>query len=410
MSQLCHNKDKSLTQVIIIIEVKLKKSEGKEMKKMLFVFTLIGLFVFSACASYDEYNDGYYEGEYNFEKVQGETYAEIIENEFISTSDMPLSTFSTDVDTAAFSNIRRMLNDGYLPNKDVVRIEEMVNYFTYDLEAPENDEVISIYTELSQAPWNPDHQLLMIGLKAKEIQFEENEGMNLVFLIDVSGSMSSLDKLPLLKSAIRLLVDQLRPTDRISIVVYAGAAGVVLEGGDSSDKDEIFSALNQLQAGGSTAGGAGIQLAYQVAERNFIEGGMNRILIASDGDFNVGMSSTTALKELVEEKRDSGVFLSVLGFGTGNLRNDMMETIANHGNGVYYYIDSMQEAEKVFVHQLGASMITVAKDVKLQIEFNPTYIKGYRLIGYENRMLTNEDFENDTKDAGDMGSGHVVIA
>ena len=381
------------------------------MKKIMLVWMIAGLFLLTGCSTYDM-NDPYgwnpNQGEY--ETTDGETYAEIIENDFIRTSDMPVSTFSTDVDTASYSNVRRMLQDGQLPQKNAVRIEEMINYFTYDLPKPTGDEVIDIYTEYAVAPWNQNHQLLMIGLTAKEIEFEETDGMNLVFLIDVSGSMFSSDKLPLLKEAMKLLVDQLRPKDRISIVVYAGAAGIILEGGDSSDKQDIIDALDDLQAGGSTAGGEGIELAYKVAERNFIEGGNNRILIATDGNFNVGMSSTEELTELIAEKRETGVFLSVLGFGTGNIRDDIMESLADNGNGVYYYIDSMKEAEKVFLYGLGATMITVAKDVKLQIEFNPMHVKGYRLIGYENRVLTNEDFENDEKDAGDMGSGHVVIA
>lgn len=381
------------------------------MKKIMLVWMIAGLFLLTGCSTYDM-NDpyGWNPNQGEFEKVDGETYAEIIENDFIRTSDMPVSTFSTDVDTASYSNVRRMLQDGQLPQKNAVRIEEMINYFTYDLPKPTGDEVIDIYTEYAVAPWNQNHQLLMIGLTAKEVEFEESDGMNLVFLIDVSGSMFSSDKLPLLKEAMKLLVDQLRPKDRISIVVYAGAAGIILEGGDSSDKQDIIDALDDLQAGGSTAGGEGIELAYKVAERNFIEGGNNRILIATDGDFNVGMSSTEELTELIAEKRETGVFLSVLGFGTGNIRDDIMESLADNGNGVYYYIDSMKEAEKVFLYGLGATMITVAKDVKLQIEFNPMHVKGYRLIGYENRVLTNEDFENDEKDAGDLGSGHVVIA
>ena len=368
---------------------------------------LFGVVTLSACQE-----DMYYNENEDVEYVDrnNESYAEIIENQFISTSDMPVSTFSTDVDTASYSNIRRMLNDGYLPPANAVRIEEMINYFNYDIEGPADDEVIKISSEFSQAPWNADHQLLMIGLKAEEILYENTEGMNLVFLIDVSGSMFTEDKLPLLKNAMVLLVEQLRPIDRISMVVYAGAAGVVLEGGDTSDKSEILNALDHLQAGGSTAGGAGIELAYLVAERNFIEGGNNRIILATDGDFNVGISNTEELKDLISEKKESGVFLSVLGFGTGNLRDDILESLADHGNGVYYYIDSLKEAEKVFVNELGATMKTVAKDVKLQIEFNPLHVKGYRLIGYENRLLGNDDFSNDEKDAGDMGSGHVVIA
>ncbi len=381
------------------------------MKKYVLVWLFLGLFLLTGCSGMGMMQpDGYYQGNANGNNMDGETYEEIIENDFIRTEDMPVSTFSTDVDTASYSNIRRMLNNGDLPIKDAVRIEEMINYFSYDLPKPSGDDVIDVYTEYSVAPWNQNHQLLMIGLTAKDLVFEDTDGMNLVFLMDVSGSMFSSNKLPLLKEAMMLLVDQLRPKDRISIVVYAGSAGVVLEGGDSTDKQEIIDALDALQAGGSTAGGEGIELAYKVAERNFIDGGNNRILLATDGDFNVGISSTDKLIELIEEKRETGVYLSVLGFGTGNIRDDIMENLADHGNGVYYYIDSMKEAEKVFLHDLGATMFTVAKDVKLQIEFNPLHVKGYRLIGYENRVLNYEDFEDDKKDAGDMGAGHVVIA
>ena len=339
-----------------------------------------------------------------------EQYSEYIENAYFSTLDMPVSTFSTDVDTASYSNIRRILNDGTLPTAYAVRIEEMINYFTYDLEGPDGDDPVKITTELSVAPWNEDHQLLMVGLKTSEIEYDETTGNNLVFLLDVSGSMSSSDKLPLLKSAIKLLVDVIRPSDRISIVVYAGSSGVVLEAADSNNKDDIIEALDNLQAGGSTAGGAGIELAYQIAEKYYIEGGNNRIILGTDGDFNVGISNTSDLEDFIAEKKESGVFLSVLGFGTGNIRDGIMETLADKGNGVYYYIDTYQEAQKVFVNELGGTMVTVAKDVKLQIEFNPLNVKGYRLIGYENRVLNYEDFNDDTKDAGDLGSGHEVIA
>ena len=380
------------------------------MKKiMTSLMVLFSLVLLSGCTgSYMNGLDPNYNNDYI--ETSGETHDEIIENEFVLTSDMPVSTFSTDVDTAAYSNIRRMLNEGTLPNKNAVRIEEMINYFSYDLTGPSANEVIKVSSELGSAPWNTNHKLLMIGLKTEDIVFDESVGMNLVFLIDVSGSMYSNDKLPLLKQALKLLVENLRPIDRISMVVYAGSSGVVLEGADSTEKTKIYQAIEALQAGGSTAGGEGIKLAYKVAERHFIEGGNNRIMIASDGDFNVGVNNTNDLKKLIKDKKESGVYLSVLGFGTGNYRDDMMESLADNGNGVYYYIDSIKEAEKVLVHELSGTMITVAKDVKLQIEFNPNHVKGYRLIGYENRMLNNEDFENDEKDAGDMGSGHVVIA
>ena len=374
------------------------------MKKTLVITLILIAVTLTGCS-------GYYPGyESDYIQESGETYAEIIDNPFINTSDMPVSTFSVDVDTASYSNIRRMINQGYLPETNAIRIEEMVNYFTYNIAGPTDNEVIHVYQELSYAPWQPSHQLLMIGLKTEDIVFETSQPMNLVFLIDVSGSMNTSDKLPLLKEALGILVENLRPMDTISIVTYAGSSRVILEGGDSTEKDSILSKINNLSASGSTAGGSGIQMAYEVATRNFIEGGNNRIILSTDGDFNVGTSSVNELKALISEKKETGVYLSVLGFGTGNIRDDVMESLADHGNGVYYYIDSLKEAEKVFIHQLGGSMITVAKDVKLQIEFNPALVKGYRLIGYENRVLNNEDFEDDLKDAGDMGSGHVVIA
>jgi Ca-activated chloride channel family protein len=408
LSQHCHKLFKSLSQLICMIEVSKKRKEGKMMKKILTMVMGLSLFVLASCSGSMDYDNGYYQGNYQEPTAEGENYGEIIENDFINTEDMPVSTFSTDVDTASYANIRRMINDGYLPQADAVRIEEMINYFDYDLDGPADDEVIKISSELSDAPWHDEHQLLMVGLKSEDIVFEETEGMNLVFLIDVSGSMSSSDKLPLLKEAFEVLIDQLRPSDSISIVVYAGAAGVVLEGSDS--EEEILDALNHLSAGGSTAGAEGIELAYEIAEKYYIEGGNNRIIMATDGDFNVGMSSVDALEELIAEKRDSGVFLSILGFGTGNLNDEIMESLTNYGNGIYFYIDSLREAQKVFAHELSGSIITVAKDVKLQIEFNSEYVKAYRLIGYENRVLDYEDFEDDDTDAGDMGSGHSVIA
>lgn len=382
------------------------------MKKLMSVLIILtALMMLSGCS--DSYGPagGYYDADLNEGMpTNNETYDEIIENDFVSASKKPLSTFSTDVDTASYSNIRRILNEGSLPSKNAVRIEEMINYFSYDFEGPTETEDIRVYQEMGKSPWHDEHQLLMIGLKTEEIQFDESKSMNLVFLIDVSGSMQSSDKLPLLKKALRTLVENLRPQDKISLVIYASDTRVVLEGGDASDKEAILKAIDRLEAGGSTSGGSGIKLAYQVAKRQFIEGGNNRIILASDGDFNVGVSSPEELKNLVSEEKESGVFLSVLGFGTGNYRDDMMSSIAQNGNGVYYYIDTLQEAEKVLVHELGATMNTVAKDVKIQIEFNPSLVKGYRLLGYENRLLNNEDFLDDTKDAGDLGSGHVTIA
>lgn len=378
------------------------------MKKLMLVFMGVSVLLLSGCMTDMEVPLG--ESNPMDYTLNNEEYASLPENPFISVSDMAVSTFSADVDTASYSNIRRMLNDSHLPYVDAVRIEEMVNYFTYDLTSPSGDEAIAITTEIHAAPWNEDHQLLMIGLKTKDIIFEDTPGNNLVFLLDVSGSMNNPDKLPLLQSAIKMLVNELRPIDKISIVVYAGSSGLVLDGADGSQKEEIVAAIDALSAGGSTAGGAGINLAYQVAMDYYIEGGNNRVILGTDGDFNVGLSSTQDLEELIVEKRESGIFLSVLGFGTGNLKDDKMETLADKGNGVYYYIDSILEAKKVFVSELGASLVTVAKDVKLQVEFNPLNVKGYRLIGYENRMLDYEDFNDDTKDAGDMGAGHEVIA
>ncbi len=375
------------------------------MKKLSLLSLIVSVLVLlTACSgNMDDIYNGYYS-----EDLSGETYEEIVENKFIHTSDMPVSTFSSDVDTAAYANIRRMINQGILPNPDAVRIEEMINYFNYDLEGPTENEAIHVTSELSDAPWHDEHQLLMLGLKTEDIVFEETNGMNLVFLIDVSGSMSAENKLPLLKDAFEVLLNQLRPSDSISIVVYAGAAGVVLEGSDS--KEEIVDALNHLSAGGSTAGSEGIELAYEIAQKYYIEGGNNRILLASDGDFNVGLSNVDELENFIAEKRDTGIYLSVLGFGGGNYNDSIMESLADHGNGIYFYIDSLKEAQKIFEHELSGSMITVAKDVKLQIEFNPSYVKAYRLIGYENRMLDYDDFNDDDVDAADMGSGHEVIA
>jgi Ca-activated chloride channel family protein len=345
----------------------------------------------------------------NISPTETEEYTDFIENSFILTTDLAVSTFGADVDTAAYSIIRKKLNQDSLPIKASVRIEEMLNYFTYNLEGPTSEEKIHVTKEISDCPWNTDHQLLMLGLKTEDIIFESSVNSNLVFLLDVSGSMDRSDKLPLLKKAIIMLVDQLRPQDRISIVVYAGAAGLVLDGADGGDKETIIEAINSLVAGGSTAGGEGIELAYRMAEEYYIEGGNNRVILATDGDFNVGVSSNSELEDLIIEKKESGVFLSVLGFGEGNIKDDNMELLADKGNGVYYYIDSLLEAKKVFIEELGGTLVTVAKDVKLQIEFNPALIKGYRLIGYENRLLDYDDFNNDEVDSGDLGAGHEVI-
>ncbi|PKV62437.1 Ca-activated chloride channel family protein [Pontibacter ramchanderi] len=339
-----------------------------------------------------------------------ENYDFIKESSFLDAQNNPLSTFSIDVDNASYSNVRRFLNQGQRPPADAVRIEEMVNYFNYDYPQPTGDAPFSVTTELSACPWNKNNQLLHIGLQGKRVPTDQLPPSNLVFLIDVSGSMFSPDKLPLVKAGLKLLVEELRPQDQVSMVVYAGAAGLVLPSTSGKEKKKIITALDQLEAGGSTAGGAGINLAYKVAEDNFMKGGNNRVILASDGDFNVGVSSDSELQRLIEKKRETGVFLTVLGFGTGNLKDSRMEQLANKGNGNYAYIDNIREAQKVFVNEFGGTLFTIAKDVKLQLEFNPAKVKAYRLIGYENRALANEEFNDDKKDAGDMGSGHTVTA
>lgn len=339
-----------------------------------------------------------------------EEYDAIHENKFLEPSKNPLSTFSIDVDAASYSNIRRFLNNGQKPPVDAVRIEEMVNYFAYDYREPEGEDPLSIYTEIGVSPWNENHQLLHIGLQGKNVPTVGLPASNLVFLIDVSGSMAADNKLPLLRSSFKLLTKQLRAEDRVAIVVYAGAAGLVLPSTAGDQKDKINSALDNLQAGGSTAGGAGINLAYKIAKENFREGGNNRVILATDGDFNVGASSNAAMERLIEEKRKDNIFLTVLGFGMGNYKDSKMETLADKGNGNYAYIDNISEAEKVLVNEFGGTLFTIAKDVKLQIEFNPAKVRAYRLIGYENRKLDKEDFNNDKKDAGDLGSGHTVTA
>jgi Ca-activated chloride channel homolog len=339
-----------------------------------------------------------------------EGYSAIDENGFKDVLHNPLSTFSIDVDRASYSNVRRFLNQGQLPPIDAVRVEEMINYFSYDYPEPEGKHPFSVYTEISACPWNSAHQLLHVGLKGKSIDKSELPPSNLVFLIDVSGSMSAPNKLPLLKQAFRMLVNELRPEDRVAMVVYAGAAGLVLESTPGSEKAEILAALDKLKSGGSTAGGAGLKLAYKVAQAHFVEEGNNRIILATDGDFNIGASSNAEMERLIEEKRDHGVFMTVLGFGMGNYKDDKMEIIADKGNGNYAYIDNIQEARKVFITEFGGTLFTIAKDVKFQMEFNPARVKGYRLVGYENRLLNDEDFNDDKKDAGEMGSGHTVTA
>ncbi|MBS7566196.1 von Willebrand factor type A domain-containing protein [Mucilaginibacter sp. Bleaf8] len=339
-----------------------------------------------------------------------ESYAPLVENTFQNPKDNPLSTFSVDVDAASYSNIRRYINNGQLPPKDAIRIEEMVNYFGYNYPAPTNNEPVAIHTELAAAPWNPQHRLLRVGLKAKVVATEKLPASNLVFLIDVSGSMNAYNKLPLVQSSLKMLVDQLRPQDKVAIVVYAGAAGLVLPATPGDQKTTIKDAIDRLSAGGSTAGGQGIKLAYEVAKNNFIKAGNNRVVLATDGDFNVGASSDQDMQHLIEQERKSGIFLSVLGFGMGNYKDSKMETLADKGNGNYAYIDNITEARKTLVSEFGGTLFTVAKDVKLQLEFNGAKVQAYRLIGYENRLLNKEDFNNDLKDAGDMGAGHTVTA
>jgi Ca-activated chloride channel homolog len=339
-----------------------------------------------------------------------EEYARIQDHAFLDASKNPLSTFSIDVDNASYSNLRRFLHQGQLPYKDAVRTEEMLNYFTYDYPQPAAEHPVSISTELAACPWNPEHRLLHIGLQGRRVPTENLPPSNLVLLIDVSGSMNTPEKLPLVKAGFKLLVEQLRPQDRVAIVVYAGAAGLVLPSTPGSRKDLILDAIENLEAGGSTAGGAGIRLAYKVAQEHFMPEGNNRVILASDGDFNVGVSSTSELERLIEQKRETGVFLTVLGFGYGNLKDARMEKLADKGNGNYAYVDNLLEAKKVFVTEFGGTLFTIAQDVKLQLEFNPARVKAYRLIGYENRALQAEDFNNDRKDAGDMGSGHSVTA
>ncbi len=339
-----------------------------------------------------------------------EGYSTIHDNGYKSTTDQPLSTFSADVDRASYSNIRRFLNRGEIPPKDAVRVEEMINYFNYDYAEPKDNKPFSTSTELAECPWNSQHLLLKIGIQGKKIERENLPPTNLVFLIDVSGSMNSANKLPLLKSSFRLLVNQLRADDYVSIVVYAGAAGLVLEPTSGSKKDIILDALDKLNAGGSTAGGEGLMLAYKTAEKSFIKNGNNRIILATDGDFNIGHSSNASMERLIEEQRNRGIFISVLGFGMGNYKDDKMEIIADKGNGNYAYIDNLLEAQKTLVSEFGGTLFTIAKDVKFQIEFNPRKVAGYRLIGYENRLLNNEDFNDDKKDAGEIGAGHTVTA
>lgn len=349
-------------------------------------------------------------GYYQAEEFNTEGYDRIYDNDFLQAIDNPLSTFSIDVDTASYSNVRRFLNYNQLPPKDAVRIEEMVNYFSYNYPQPAAGEPFSVTTKVGACVWNNGHKIVLIGLQGKAVDLQQLPPSNLVFLLDVSGSMNQPNKLPLLQSAFRLLAGQLRPQDKVSIVTYAGAAGLVLDSASGDQKNKVLDAIDNLRAGGSTAGSAGIQLAYEIAKKNFIKDGNNRVILATDGDFNVGVSSDGELTRMIEEKRDDGIFLTVLGFGMGNYKDAKMEKLADKGNGNLAYIDNLLEAKKVFVTQLTGTLFTIAKDVKIQVEFNPAQVKAYRLIGYENRMLKKEDFNDDKKDAGEIGAGHTVTA
>ncbi|MTH17062.1 DUF3520 domain-containing protein [Flavobacterium sp. LC2016-01] len=339
-----------------------------------------------------------------------ESYAGLEENPFESPLKEPLSTFSIDVDNASYTNIRRFINEGQKVPKDAVRVEEMINFFKYKYPQPDGQHPFAINTEYSDCPWNKNSRLLKIGLQGKDVPMANLPATNLVFLVDVSGSMDEPNKLPLLKESMKILVKELRSTDRVSIVVYAGSAGVVLEPTSGENKEDIMDAFDDLHAGGSTAGGEGIELAYKLAQENFIKGGNNRVVIATDGDFNVGASTDDDMLKLIEEKRESGVFLTVLGFGMGNYKDSKMEILADKGNGNYAYIDNVQEANRFLGKEFKGSMFAIAKDVKIQIEFNPKHVQAYRLIGYENRKLKAEDFKNDKIDAGELGSGHSVTA
>jgi Ca-activated chloride channel family protein len=339
-----------------------------------------------------------------------EAYDHIDDNPFLAVTQNPLSTFSIDVDTASYSNVRRFLAGESMPPKDAVRIEEMVNYFSYDYAPPKGPDPFSVHVEVAPSPWSPAHRLARIGLKGREVQASARPSSNLVFLLDVSGSMASPDKLGLLRKAMKMLVAQLDERDRIAIVVYAGASGLVLPSTACDDRAAILDALNRLEAGGSTNGGAGIELAYEMATKGFVTGGVNRVILATDGDFNVGTTSQGDLVRLIEKKAETGVFLTVLGFGMGNLKDSTLEELADRGNGSYAYIDTLAEARKVLVDEMGGTLVTIAKDVKIQVEFNPARVAAYRLVGYENRLLAAEDFNDDTKDAGEIGAGHTVTA
>ncbi len=395
----------SLSEVVIVGYGKKRKADAGIAMGAVTVDRVPGLSVSPATSAY-EFKQG--EGRNDLMNLEG--YDNIQENAFLKVTDNPLSTFSIDVDGASYSNIRRMLNSEQLPPAGAVRIEEMINYFTYAYPQPSGDAPFTINTEIAACPWNGAHRLVSIGLQGRKVPVANLPASNLTFLIDVSGSMAEEDKLPLVKASLHLLTGQLRPQDKVSIVVYAGNAGLVLPPTQGDEKRTILDALDRLQAGGSTAGGQGIQLAYKTARQNFVPNGNNRVILCTDGDFNVGQSSDDELERMIETERKSGVFLTVLGFGTGNYQDAKMQKLADKGNGNHAYIDNQNEARKVLVNEFGGTLFTIAKDVKLQVEFNPLKVQGYRLIGYENRMLAKEDFNNDKKDAGELGSGHTVTA
>ncbi len=414
------------------------KNNYSTLKKLTYYFTIVLIVFFGSCATNNAGKDGTElinehpaklskrvmeteqasvligqepsESEGEVADFNTESYDKINENAFVAAVSNPLSTFSVDVDRASYANVRRFLNDNQLPPPDAVRIEEMINYFNYDYPQPDGKAPFSVNVEMSNCPWNAGHQLISVGLKGKEIELDNLPRSNLVFLIDVSGSMSDFNKLPLLKKSFKILIEKMRSTDKVAMVVYAGAAGVVLPSTKCDEKETIMKAFDKLEAGGSTAGGEGIKLAYKIAKENFVDGGNNRVILATDGDFNIGESSDAAMERLIESKRDEGIFLTVLGFGMGNYKDSKMEKLSNAGNGNYAYIDNILEAKKTLGKEFFGTIYTIAKDVKLQIEFNPAKVKAYRLIGYENRMLAKEDFNDDKKDAGDIGSGHTVTA
>lgn len=360
----------------------------------------------------DEVKGSYLYPDY-YEPVNSEEYEKAEENGFCITAVEPLSTFSADVDTASYSNVRRMIEDGYsaaMIDPTAVRPEEFINYFSYDLKAPKKGDMFGVTTEVATCPWNEDHELLMVGMTTEAIDLSKAPDSNLVFLLDVSGSMDESDKLPLLQKSFKQLVNELGKHDTVSIVTYASGVNTVLEGVNGNDKDTICEAIDSLYAGGGTNGEGGIQRAYELAEANFIKGGNNRVILATDGDLNIGISNPDELEKFIEQKKESGVYLSVLGFGTGNIKDNNMERLADCGNGNYSYIDSLFEAKKVLVEEMGSTLLTIAEDVKLQVEFNPQKVNSYRLIGYENRMLSATDFNDDSKDAGEIGAGHSVVA